>query len=194
PATFGVDVVNLSLGHPITEPAGNDPLVQAVETISRKGIIVVVAAGNFGRNPSTGLAAYAGITSPGNAPSAITVRAFDANRTVSRSDDQIPVYSSRGPSWYDGILKPDIVAPGQSIVSMAAIGSSLYNRFPDQRVTDSTGVQRYLRLSGTSMAAAITTGVVALMLEQRSLVSDQPLTPNDVKGILQYTAIPVNGY
>jgi serine protease AprX len=191
--SLGIDVVNLSLGHPITEPGAADPLVQAVEALSRKGIVQVVAGGNWGRNPTTGLAAYAGITSPGNAPSALTVGALDSKQTVTRTDDQVPVYSSRGPTWYDGVVKPDVVAPGHDLVSLAAIGSSLYTRFPDQRVADGTGALRYLRLSGTSMATAVTTGVVALLIEQHRSVSKLPLTPNDVKGVLQFTAIPVNG-
>ena len=72
---FNIKVVNLSLGHPIFEPAATDPLVEAVEEAIRAGLIVVTAAGNFGTNPKTGQQGYAGITSPGNAPSAITVGA-----------------------------------------------------------------------------------------------------------------------
>ncbi|PYR03428.1 MAG: hypothetical protein DMG00_26295, partial [Acidobacteria bacterium] len=71
--TLGIDIINLSLGHPIYEPAASDPLVQTVERASRAGIVVVAAAGNYGKNPKTGEPGYAGITSPGNAPSAITV-------------------------------------------------------------------------------------------------------------------------
>jgi serine protease AprX len=191
--SLGVDVVNLSLGHPITERGSTDPLVQAVEALSRKGIIMVVAGGNWGRNPSTGLPAYAGITSPGNAPSALTVGAVDTNQTVTRTDDQVPVYSSRGPTWYDGLVKPDVLAPGHNLVSLAAIGSSLYTRYPDLRVVDGAGSARYMRLSGTSMATAVTSGVVALLIERHRQVSSVPLTPNDVKAVLQFTAIPVNG-
>ena len=191
--SFGIDVVNLSLGHPITEPAANDPLVQAVETLSRSGVIVVAAAGNWGRNPQTGVPAYAGISVPGNAPSAVTVGALDTNQTITRSDDQIPTYSSRGPTWYDGLVKPDLVAPGQSLVSLAAAGSSLDTRFPELRVPDASGAARFMRLSGTSMATAVTTGVVALMIERHRTVSSRPLTPNDVKAVLQFTAIPVTG-
>jgi serine protease AprX len=189
--SLGIDVVNLSLGHPITEPGARDPLVQAVEAASRKGVVVVVAAGNWGRDPSTGLPAYAGITSPGNAPSAVTVGSFDMNQTVTRNDDFIPPYSSRGPTWYDGFVKPDIVAPGHNLVSLAAIGSSLYTRYPEQRVVDSAGVPRFMRLSGTSMATAVTSGVVALMIERHRKVTTVPLTPNDLKAVLQFTAIPM---
>ena len=77
---FGIDVINLSLGHPIYEPASTDPLVQAVERASDAGIVVLAAAGNLGVNPTTGLPGYAGITSPGNAPSAITVGSGDDQR------------------------------------------------------------------------------------------------------------------
>ena len=70
---LGIDIINLSLGHPILEPAATDPLVQAVEAAVRAGIVVVAAAGNVGVSPSTGEPGYAGILSPGNAPSAITV-------------------------------------------------------------------------------------------------------------------------
>ena len=72
---LNVHMINLSLGHPIFAPAKDDPLVQAVEAASKAGLIVVVSAGNFGQNPKNGQTGYAGIASPGNAPSAITVGA-----------------------------------------------------------------------------------------------------------------------
>ena len=80
---LGIDIINLSLGHPIYESADSDPLVQAVEQAVRAGIIVVASAGNFGVNRETGVPGYGGITSPGNAPSAITVGAFKVNNTLS---------------------------------------------------------------------------------------------------------------
>ena len=71
-AALGIDIINLSLGHPIYEPAASDPLVRAVEAAARAGIAVVVSAGNYGTNEVTGLPGYAGVTSPANAASAIT--------------------------------------------------------------------------------------------------------------------------
>jgi len=184
---LGVDVINLSLGHPIYEPAATDPLVQAVEAAARAGIVVVVAAGNHGVSPLTGLPGYAGILSPGNAPSAITVGSVKTLETNTRIDDRVGAYSSRGPTWYDGIAKPDLVAPGHGLVAAAAKLSTLYTDNPSLRVGDS-----YLRLSGTSMAAGVVSGTVALMIEaNRSAFSAAPLSPNAVKAILQYTSLPV---
>ena len=80
---LNVQIVNLSLGHPIFASGEDDPLVQAVEKASRApGLIVVVAAGNYGEQQTTGDAGYTGINSPGNAPSAITVGAVDHQRHV----------------------------------------------------------------------------------------------------------------
>src|SRR5262249_30233505 len=103
-----VAVNNLSLRHPIYDPAATDRLVQAVENAVANGVVVVVSAGNFGGDPTTHEAEYAGITSPANAPDAITVGAVDTLGTVARSDDHVAWYSSRGPTWYDGFQKPDL--------------------------------------------------------------------------------------
>ena len=130
---FGIDIINLSLGHPIFEPAATDPLVQAVEKASKAGIIVVTSAGNHGVDEA-GQIGFAGITSPGNAPSAITVGAADHRATVTREDDRIAAYSSNGPTWYDGLVKPDVVAPGHFLGSEAAPNSSLFKTYPSLRV------------------------------------------------------------
>ena len=185
-----IDVINLSLGHPIYEPAASDPLVRAVEQAVASGIVVVVAAGNMGLNPETGQVGYAGIMSPANAPSAITVGAVDTKNTITRADDVVAPFSSRGPTWYDAYAKPDVVAPGRRIVSFMAKNSSLYNAYPSWYVNAAT--RTYMSLSGTSMAAAITTGVVAdLIAESRAANGGRTPTPNAIKAILQFTAIPV---
>ena len=189
---LGIDIINLSLGHPIYEPAGTDPMVQAVERASQAGIVVVAAAGNYGKNPSTGLPGYAGITSPGNAPSAITTGAVNIQNTVAHGDDRIPDYSSAGPTWYDGLVKPDIVSPGQNIVAVAAKRSYLYQTYP-QLVADD---KDYMILSGTSMATAVTTGSVALLLEANRAANSYPLrpslSPNAVKAVLEFTSVGIH--
>ena len=142
---LGIDIINLSLGHPILEPAATDPLVQAVEAAARAGIVVVASAGNYGTNPDTLQTGYAGITSPGNAPSAITVGAVDTKQTATRSDDTIPDYSSRGPTWYDAVTKPDLVAPGHQLVSDAAEASTLTRTRNRSLINDREGKPQYLR-------------------------------------------------
>jgi len=181
-AVLGIDVLNLSLGHPIFEPAATDPLVQAVEHATRAGIAVVVSAGNFGMSSKSGQTGYAGIASPGNSPSALSVGATRTFNTVTRADDRVAPYSSRGPSWYDGFAKPDFVAPGDNLLSVAAAGSKLRLA---QEARGNTG--DYMRLSGTSMAAAVSTGVAALVLQ-----ANHGLTPNALKAVLEFSAISVN--
>jgi serine protease AprX len=185
-SSLGIQVINLSLGHPIYESATRDPLVRAVEAASRSGILVVIAAGNYGYDRASGQSEYGGILSPGNAPSAITVGAVMTENTTPRGDDLVAPYSSRGPTWYDGSAKPDLVAPGHGLVSNAAPGSTLYVNYPSARVSTS-----YLRLSGTSMAAAVMSGAVALIVEANRTAHPgaPPLTPNAVKAILEYSSL-----
>ena len=205
---YWIDVINLSLGHPILEPAASDPLVHAVERAVRAGIVVIASAGNLGRNPETGVVGYGGLTSPGNAPSAITVGAIDTRQTTTRDDDVIPVFSSRGPTWFDGLMKPDLVAPGAQLVATVSSSSGLYLANPNlviDTITDGRGGTAYMRFSGTSMAAAVTTGVVARLLDanrrtltngwgRNGVIVAPGLSPNAVKALLQYTALPMPGY
>ena len=185
-----LDVINLSLGHPIYESAATDPLVQAVERAVDAGIVVVVAAGNEGMNRQTGEVGYAGITSPGNAPSAISVGAVDTKGTVTRTDDEVAPFSSRGPTWYDGYAKPDVVAPGRRVVSLIGKDSYLTRRYPQWAVTAAT--RTYMALSGTSMAASVATGVVAdIIAASRDASGGKSPTPNTVKAILEFTAAQI---
>jgi serine protease AprX len=187
-AEYGIDIINLSLGHPIYEPAATDPLVQAVEAAVRAGIVVVASAGNAGRNV-TGNVGYAGISSPGNAPSAITVGSVRTLDTTTRTDDLVADYSSRGPTWYDAFAKPDVVAPGHRLLSAATDAQELYARYPTLR--DSKGGRPYLRLSGTSMAAGVVSGTVALMMQNSSWYFSGYPTPNAIKAMLQHSAFPM---
>ena len=151
--TYKIRVVNLSLGHVVLESIFTDPLVQAVERLSRKGIVVVTAAGNKGLNPATGRPGYGGVGVPCNAPSAICVGSLDTRNTARFSDDRVADSSSRGPSRFDLLAKPEIVAPGVNIVSLASPSSRLFREFEDLRVAGSNGALEYFTLSGTSMAS-----------------------------------------
>ena len=97
-STYNIRVINLSLGRPVMESYKTDPLCQAVEAAWKAGIVVVVAAGNEGRNNDFGTSGYAMISSPGNDPYVITVGAMRTLATASRADDVITSYSSKGPT------------------------------------------------------------------------------------------------
>ena len=180
-AKYGIRVINLSLGHAVTEPSAIDPLCQAVARAVQAGVVVVASAGNYGVT-SKGEPVLGGITSPGNSPFAITVGAIDTAGTISRSDDTVAAYSSKGPTRYDLAVKPDVVAPGTRIVSLEAQNSYLARNYPTWHIAGS-GKNAYLRLSGTSMATAVVSGGVALLLD-----ANPYMTPGQIKIALQMGA------
>ena len=181
---YNVRVVNLSVAAAILESYDLDPLTVAARRAVAAGLVVVAAAGNHGEG-GTGRTQYGGITAPGNAPWVVTVGATSHAGTIDRADDAIATFSSRGPTAIDYLAKPDIVAPGVGIESLSAPGSSLYKNLASFLLagTVPTSFLPYLSLSGTSMAAPVVTGTVALMLQ-----ANPSLTPNAVKAILQYTS------
>jgi len=178
---YGIRVINLSLGHAVSEPAAIDPLCQAVARAVQAGVVVVASAGNYGVT-SSGAPVLGGITSPGNSPFAITVGAIDTAGTVTRSDDTVAAYSSKGPTRYDLAVKPDVVAPGTRIVSLEAQGSYLSKNYPSWHIGGSAK-NSYFRLTGTSMATAVVSGGVALLLDANPF-----MTPGQVKVALQMGA------
>ena len=160
---YRLRVINLSLGHPVTEPSATDPLCRAVERAVEGGLVVVVSAGNYGRT-ATGAPVLGGITSPGNSPHAITVGAVDTRGTVGSQRRRVAPYSSRGPTKYDFAVKPDVVAPGTRWCRSESQSSWLARHYPTCHVAGS-GRNAYYRLSGTSMSAAVVSGGVALLLD-----------------------------
>ena len=123
-ARYGIRVMNLSLGHPMVASCAFDPLCLAAESAAANGLVVVASAGNGGQDDD-GRTVLGSISTPGNAPAVITVGALNTWGTVSRDDDTMTTYSSRGPTRYDMGMKPDVVAPGNKIVSLKAAGSYL---------------------------------------------------------------------
>ena len=190
-STYNIRVINLSLGRPIWESYTQDPLCQAVEQAWKAGIVVVVAAGNDGRDLAFNAEGYGTIEAPGNDPYAITVGAMRTMGTATTSDDLIASYSSKGPSFIDHISKPDIVAPGNLVTSLKFPNDSLAVNNPSFVTLDSFYItngdsqpsQTYFPLSGTSMATGVTSGAVADLLQ-----AQPKLTPDQVKAILMYTA------
>ena len=187
---YNIRVVNASVGAAIHESYWTDPLTLAAKRVVDAGVVVVGAAGNVGKN-ALGETQYGGITAPGNAPWVLTVGASSTNGTVDRSDDTIASFSSRGPTYKDWGAKPDLVAPGVGTVSLANPQSNFYLTKAPLLVdgTLPTAFKPYLTLSGTSMAAPVVTGTVALMMQ-----ANPSLTPNMAKAILQYTAQTYDGY
>ncbi len=182
--TYNIRIMNLSVAAGVYESYNTDPLAQAARRAVDAGIVVITAAGNLGRDGS-GAIQYGGITAPGNAPWVLTVGASNDKGTVDRSDDTIASFSSRGPALIDGSVKPDLVAPGVGIESLGEATSFLYQSRPAARRWGGarSGQEPYMTLSGTSMAAPIVAGTVALMLH-----ANPGLTPESVKAILKRTA------
>jgi serine protease AprX len=178
---YNIRVINLSLGAPVVQPYRDDPVCAAVERAVSAGIFVVAAAGNFGQT-ADGTRILGGVTSPGNSPYAATVGALDTKGTAARDDDEVAAFSSSGPTRFDLVMKPDVVAPGRRVTSAEAAGSELSVNFPDQHIAGN-GPNAYIRGSGTSMAAAFVSGAAAVLFEERP--SLQPLT---VKAALQMTS------
>jgi len=189
-AAHNIRVVNLSVGAAVTESYNTDPLTRAAKRAVDAGVVVVTAAGNLGKN-AQGHLQYGGITSPGNAPWVLTVGAYSHEGTVSRLDDVMAGYSSRGPSAIDFQAKPDVVAPGTGVVSLSDPSSLMYVTKAAYLLTGTlfNSYKPYLSLTGTSMASPVVAGTVALMLQ-----ANPTLTPNMVKAIIQYTAQQYEGY
>jgi serine protease AprX len=181
---YNIRIVNLSLGHPIYEPASTDPLVKAAEALVERGIVVVASAGNLGIDPVDGQPGNGGVTSPANGSRIIAVGAIDNRGTNVRSDDAVADYSSRGPTRFDLIVKPDLVASGHRVPSLAAPGSYLFEHYPELHVAVGTEtVPQYMVLSGTSMAAPLVAGTAGLMLE-----GNPRLSVGSIRAILEFTA------
>ena len=127
---FNIRVINLSLGAPVRQSWRDDPLCQAVERAHRAGIVVVAAAGNAGRT-ADGKRSMAGSRRPATRRYAITVGAINTKGTPWRSDDVMATYSSRGPTRFDHLIKPDLVAPGNRILGTLAPGATLAKEHPE---------------------------------------------------------------
>ena len=183
-AALNIRIINLSVATGVYESYTTDPLTLAAKRAVAAGITVVAAAGNNGRTQS-GLTQYGGITSPANAPWVLTVGASSHMGTTARADDTIAQFTSRGPTAIDRHAKPDLVAPGVGIESLSNPGSTLYTSSSSALLagTRPTAYLPYLSMSGTSMAAPVVSGTIALMLQ-----ANPGLTPNAIKAILQYTA------
>ncbi len=170
--TLKVVSLALSTGSPL--PPRTDPLARALDRLWSRGLTVVVAAGNDGPDAGT-------VTSPGADPTLITVGSIDEHATSTRTDDTVSAFSSRGTQF--GTQKPDVVAPGTSLISTRAPGSSADVENPQSRVGEA-----YFTGSGTSMSEAVTAGAAAVLIGTR-----KALTPDAIKALLVSNAYRTDG-
>ena len=205
---YNIRVMNISLAADSTESYLTDPIARAARSAVAAGITVVAAAGNFGQAPD-GSTQYGGIGSPGIEPSVITVGAVNMHDTPGRGDDTVDLFSSRGPTrsslvdaqgvrHVDNVLKPDLVAAGNKVVSAMATDNRSMTRldwlartYPQlQNVPGATQGkgETLMILSGTSVAAPVVSGAAAVLLQ-----ANPGLTPPLIKAILQYSAEPLAG-
>jgi subtilisin family serine protease len=172
-----IRVMNMSLAANGTDSFLLDPLARAARSAVAAGIVVVASASNAGKNDA-GAEVYGAISSPGIEPSVITVGAANPVATPIRSDDLMAGFSSRGPTrgsvpmpggkrWFDNVLKPDLVAPGNRLLGAVAnkknqaapSGNVLASLYPSlMQGAQAQGAaqvpnEELMQLSGTSVAA-----------------------------------------
>jgi serine protease AprX len=160
---YNIGVLNLSFGADVNLPYMANPLSGAVEAAWASGITVVTSAGNEGAGS---------VTSPGDDPWVVTVGSTDSTGFLTPMASPIPAFS--GSERFGRYAKPDVVAPGVSVVSLRAPGSTVDVANPNARIGDT-----YFRGSGTSMSTALVSGIAADLLQHHPNA-----TPDDVKGAL----------
>jgi serine protease AprX len=165
---YQINVVNLSWGAPQATSYHKDILSALVECLWFDGLTVVAAAGNGGPNGGT-------VSAPGSDPFIVTVGSFADQGTVAASDDRVSTFSGRGPTL-DGFAKPDTLAPGEHVQSLRVAGVTYLgaNGLPAGESTDV-----YVRMTGTSAAAAFVSGVAALVASEHKHFS-----PTQIKGAI----------
>ena len=161
-----IRVLTLAFGTDGVQDYQLDPLAYAVEQAWHAGLVVVVAAGNDGNDRP--------LRNPATDPYVVSVGASDPNGTSRTSDDQVLEFSNCGV----GDRHVDVVAPGKSVSSLRVAGSYI-----DSNFSEAADGERYFRGTGTSQAAAVTSGVIALMLDHRPRLS-----PDEVKALLVGTS------
>jgi serine protease AprX len=168
---YHIGVLNLSFGVDPPVKYTENPLDAAVEAAWATGITVVVSAGNNGTH----------VTSPGDDPYVLTIGSANNAGTATTSDDVVPTWS--GHQTFAHYSKPNVAAPGVSVISLRAPGSTVDKAHSNARVGTA-----YFRGSGTSMSTALASGAAAVLLSHHPLA-----TPDDIKGAIADGAVPITG-
>ena len=171
---MNVRVVNLAYGTESVQPWQVDPLARAVENAWKAGLVVVAAAGNDGLDAPS-------LLMPAVDPHVLAVGAVDDAGTNKHADDAVADFTNGG----NATRRPDVLAPGRSVVSLRVPGSYVDTMHPEGLVAGDAS-HRFFRGSGTSQATAVVSGEVALLLQARPT-----LTPDQVKALLTSTADPL---
>jgi serine protease AprX len=173
--TSRIKVLNLSFGAPQRSSYHRSLLAGVVESAWLAGVTVVAAAGNDGPEPGT-------VAMPGADPFVITAGSFADQGTLATNDDRESLFSSRGPTR-DRFAKPDVLAPGEHVVSLRVPGTALdreqVGAARKRDTAENLPAGSYARLSGTSAATAMAAGAAAVVLE-----AHRKYSPTQVKGAL----------
>jgi serine protease AprX len=177
---LNIRVLSLSYGTNSTQTYDLDPLAFAVEQAWKQGIVVVAAAGNSGYQRGAGAP---GLADPAYNPYVIAVGGSDSLGTITPKDDDVAPYSASS-AGCGSCKKPDLIAPGSHLQGLRVPNSWIDANHPTARLEAS-----YFRGSGTSQAAAVASGVAALILEKYPQMS-----PDLVKRFLKDNALKLAGF
>jgi serine protease AprX len=175
---LNIRVINISYGTNSTQSSDIDPLSYAVEQAWKKGIVVVAAAGNSGYQVGGGAP---GLANPAYNPFVVAVGGSDSMETLTSADDSVGAYSAS--ARCNPCKRPDFVAPGSHLQGLLVPNSFIDAANPQAEFGD-----RYFRGTGTSQAAAIASGAVALVLQKYP-----KMTPDQVKAFFKANAIALEG-
>jgi serine protease AprX len=177
---MNIRVLSLSYGTNTTQAANVDPLAYAVEQAWKHGIVVVAAAGNTGYQRGNGAP---GLADPAYNRYVFGVGGSDSLGTAKTNDDRVGAYSASS-AGCGSCKNPDLVAPGSHLQGLRVPNSFVDANHPEGRLSE-----RYFRGSGTSQAAAIASGAVALVLQKYPTMS-----PDLVKRFFSSNAVKLGGF
>jgi serine protease AprX len=172
---LNIRVINLSYGTNSLQSYTIDPLSHAVEQAWKKGIVVVAASGNTGYQRGNNAP---GLANPAYNPFVIAVGGSDSMGTANVSDDTVGSYSASSAGCGSTCKNPDFLAPGSHLQGLRVPNSYIDAGHPEGRIGS-----RYFRGSGTSQAAAVASGAVALILQKHPT-----MTPDQVKYFITHNA------